>query len=720
MKRAEFDIKSVSCRFGRHELVFETGKVGRQANGAVVVKYGATVVLVTACMSADKRPGIDFFPLTVEYREKQYAAGKIPGGFFKREGKPTEKEILSARLIDRPIRPLFPKGFVNDVQIVAQVLSSDPSYDPDIFAILGASCALTISDIPFEGPIVACRIGRQNGEFILNPTYEEQEQGDLDLCVVGYGDKIIMIESGSHEISEEDMVAAIEFAKGHFREVAAAQDKLKELVGKEKASYEPEKLPSGIVPLLKEKYLPKLREIVNIADKHARMEQFSVICNKAIEELVKEGKGEVSPLGDIVFTIGEESFGPTEVKKAFSEIEKELVRDRIFKDKHRIDGRALDEIRPLAGEVGILPRAHGSSLFTRGQTQSLSITTLGTRSDEQMIEGLEDQSYKTFMLHYSFPPFSVGEVKPIRGPGRREIGHGALAERALKSVMPDKDSFPYTVRVVSEILESNGSSSMATVCAASMSLMDAGVPIKAPVAGIAIGLVTHDEGYVLLTDIAGLEDHYGDMDFKVAGTAKGINAVQMDLKIKGITTEMIREAFALAKKARLEVLEVMNSVIDKTREQLSDFAPRITVVNVPFGKIKDLIGPMGKNIKKIIAKTESSIDIDDTTGNVLVSAPDRARLEEALAMIKGLTSDPEVGQIYEATVTRIINFGAFCELPFGKEGLVHISEIDDGYVENVEDKLKVGDKVKVKLIKIDELGRLNLSIKQAREKKDKE
>ncbi len=714
MKRAEFDIKSVSCQFGRHELIFETGKVARQANGAVLVKYGATVVLVTACMSADKRPGIDFFPLTVEYREKQYAAGKIPGGFFKREGKPTEKEILSARLIDRPIRPLFPKGFVNDVQVVAQVLSSDPSYDPDIFAILGASCALTISDIPFDGPIVACRVGRVNGEFILNPTYEEQEQGDLDLCVVGYGDKVIMIESGSKEISEEDMLGAIEFGKSHFDEVAKAQLDLASKLNVQKASFEPEALPESVVPLIKERYLSQIQEIVNIADKHMRMERFSLLCDKAVEELVEEGKGQVSPLGDIIFDINGDKFGVSEVKKAFSEIEKELVRDRIFKEKKRIDGRALDEVRPLACDVSVLPRAHGSSLFTRGQTQSLCVTTLGTRSDEQMIEGLEDQSYKTFMLHYSFPPFSVGEVKPIRGPGRREIGHGALAERALRYVMPAKDAFPYTVRVVSEILESNGSSSMATACAASMSLMDAGVPIKGPVAGIAIGLVTHDDGYVLLTDIAGLEDHYGDMDFKVAGTKDGINAVQMDLKVKGITIQMIKEAFALAKKARLEVLEVMNSVISCPRSQLSDYAPRITVVNVPFDKIKDLIGPMGKNIKKIIAQTESSIDIDDTTGNVLVSAPDKARLEQALAMIKGLTSDPEVGEIYDAVVTRVINFGAFCELPFGKEGLVHISEISDDYVEKVEDKLKVGDKVRVKLIKIDELGRLNLSIKQAK------
>ncbi len=697
MSESFFKIHTVKCRLGRNELILETGRLARQANGAVLVRYGATAVLVTACMSMEKREGIDFFPLTVEYREKHYAAGKIPGGFFKREGKPTEKEVLSSRLIDRPIRPLFPKGLVNEVQIVAQVLSSDPDYDPDVFAIIGASAALTVSNIPFNGPIAACRIGKVNGEFIIIPTYQEQEEGDLDLCVAGRPGKIVMIESGSREVKEDDMVSAIKYAETFFGTIIKIQEELRELCGKPKVEYEPFKVPEDLLTILREKYLSNLEEITKIGDKEERIEKFNLLVEKAKEELLTE----------------ESDYQESDIKRGLSEIEKHLVRKAILEEHRRVDGRKLDEIRSINCEVGILPRTHGSSLFTRGQTQSLCITTLGTKADEQMIEGLEEESFKHFMLHYSFPPFSVGEVKPIRGPGRREIGHGALAERALKYVMPSKEEFPYTVRVVSEILESNGSSSMATACAASLSLMDAGVPITKPVAGIAIGLVKEESGYVLLTDIAGLEDHYGDMDFKVAGTKDGITAIQMDLKVDGIDINMISEAFALAKRAREEVLGIMNTVLDRPRPQISPYAPRIAVLEIPEYKIRDLIGPMGKNIKKIIADTESTIDIEPT-GRITVSAPTKEALNKALEMIDVLTNEPEVGKVYDVKITRIVNFGAFCELPSGKEGLIHISEIADAFVSSVEDFVKIGDQVKAKLIKIDELGRLNFSIKQAK------
>ncbi len=694
----EFTTHRVSRKLGRNELIIETGKLARQANGAVLVKYGATAVLVTACMSMERREGIDFFPLTVEYREKQYAAGKIPGGFFKREGKPTEKEVLSSRLIDRPIRPLFPKDLVNEVQIVAQVLSSDPDYDPDVFALIGASAALTISNIPFNGPIAGVRVGKVGSEFILFPTYDEQENGDIDLCVAGWNDKIVMIEAGSREVDEETFASALEYAKGFFEAITSMQEELRKLAGKPKTSYEPFVVPSALVEEARKKYLDDLLDITKTPEKEVRIEKFNILAKRAVEELLSE----------------DSEFSEADVRRALSEIEKQLVRSAILREHRRVDGRRLDEIRPLACEVSILPRTHGSSLFTRGQTQSLCITTLGTKADEQMIEGLEEESFKHFMLHYSFPPFSVGEVKPIRGPGRREIGHGALAERALRYVMPPKEEFPYTVRVVSEILESNGSSSMATACAASLSLMDAGVPIRKPVAGIAIGLIKEsDTDYVLLTDIAGLEDHYGDMDFKVAGTRDGITAIQMDLKVDGITMEMVRSALNLAKKARLEVLEVMDSVLSSPRPEISPYAPRVAVVEIPEYKIRDLIGPMGKNIKKIISETEVTIDVDPS-GQVTVSAPNNEALNRALEMIDVLTSEPEVGKIYEVKITRIVNFGAFCELPSGREGLIHISEIADAFVSNIEDYVKVGDLVRAKLIKIDELGRLNFSLKQAK------
>ncbi len=694
----EFTTHKVSRKLGRNELIIETGKLARQANGAVLVKYGATAVLVTACMSMERREGIDFFPLTVEYREKQYAAGKIPGGFFKREGKPTEKEVLSSRLIDRPIRPLFPKDLVNEVQIVAQVLSSDPDYDPDVFALIGASAALTISNIPFNGPIAGVRVGKVGSEFILFPTYDEQENGDIDLCVAGWNDKIVMIEAGSREVDEETFASALEYAKGFFEAITSMQEELRKLAGKPKTSYEPFVVPSALVEEARKKYLDDLLDITKTPEKEVRIEKFNILAKRAVEELLSE----------------DSEFSEADVRRALSEIEKQLVRSAILREHRRVDGRRLDEIRPLACEVSILPRTHGSSLFTRGQTQSLCITTLGTKADEQMIEGLEEESFKHFMLHYSFPPFSVGEVKPIRGPGRREIGHGALAERALRYVMPPKEEFPYTVRVVSEILESNGSSSMATACAASLSLMDAGVPIRKPVAGIAIGLIKEsDTDYVLLTDIAGLEDHYGDMDFKVAGTRDGITAIQMDLKVDGITMEMVRSALNLAKKARLEVLEVMDSVLSSPRPEISPYAPRVAVVEIPEYKIRDLIGPMGKNIKKIISETEVTIDVDPS-GQVTVSAPNNEALNRALEMIDVLTSEPEVGKIYEVKITRIVNFGAFCELPSGREGLIHISEIADAFVSNIEDYVKVGDLVRAKLIKIDELGRLNFSLKQAK------
>ena len=686
----------VERKIGKENLIIETGKMAKQANGAVCVQYGGTMVLVTAVCSNEIREGIDFFPLTVEYQEKTYAAGRIPGGYFKREGRPTEKEILTSRLIDRPIRPLFPKGFINDIQVVATVLSSDGQNDSDIPAMIGASCALVISDIPFMGPMGAVKIGLVKGEFVINPTFKELEESSLNLVSVGLKDRIIMLEAGANQISEEKMLEAIELSQEFIRVSIELQEELQKICGKEKIKPELKLAPEELCAKVRKLAIDELKNINSLPAKEQREDAFNVLAKQIVEKLTGE----------------DEDLSDTDIKSALSEVEKTEVRKYILDKKIRIDGRKYEEIRPITCEVGLLPRTHGSGLFTRGQTQSLCITTLGTSQDEQRFEALEGEKTKNFMLHYNFPPFSVGETKPMRGPGRREIGHGALAERALKVVMPSNAEFPYTVRIVSEILESNGSSSMASVCAGTLSLMDAGVPIKKPVSGIAMGLVKEGNNVAILTDIAGLEDHYGDADFKVTGTDSGVTALQMDLKIDGISMDLIRKIVKQASPAREFILNKILQTINAPRQELSGYAPRITTIMIDKEKIGALIGPGGKIIKKIIQDTGATIEVDDE-GKVSVASDNEEASRRAIDIIKGITSEPEVGTIYEATVKKIMNFGAFCEILPGKEGLVHVSELSDKFIKNVEDAVKVGDKVRVKLIKVDEMGRLNLSIKQA-------
>jgi len=690
----------LKVRFGGNDLVLETGKIAKQANGSVTVQYGGTVVLVTACMSREIKESQDFFPLTVEYQEKTYAAGKIPGGFFKREGRPSESEILTARLIDRPIRPLFPNGLLNEVQVMAIVLSSDGENDPDILSVIGASTALSISDIPFNGPLASCRVGRVNNEFILNPTYAELDKSDLDLVVVANNKGVVMLESKAKEIPEEVYLEAVKFGFNNLQGIISVQEEFRKKYGKKKAEIEYKKID----PLLQERIeglaRDRLEEVYRLTKKEEREEEVDLLTKELEAKLTLEG------------------YAAVDIKMGLQEVEKKQVRKKILEENVRLDNRGFKDIRAIEARVSVLPRTHGSSLFTRGQTQSLAVTTLGTGEDEQLIEALEGEKYKSFMLHYSFPPFSVGETAPVRGPGRREIGHGALAERALLAVMPSKEKFPYTIRVVSEILESNGSSSMATVCAATLALMDAGVPIKEAVAGIALGLIKEDKKALILTDITGLEDHFGDMDFKVAGTKNGVTAVQLDLKIDGIGIDLLNECLLQAKEGRLFVLDKINAALAHPREQLSSYAPRIDIVKVNPEKIGELIGPGGKTIKKIIAQTGASIDIQED-GNVLVASNDSAKSEEAIKMIKAIAEDIEVGRIYIGKVKRIVAFGAFCEIAPGKDGLVHVSELTGHFVKNVEEVVKVGDEIKVKVIGIDELGRVNLSKKQAEEDSSK-
>ncbi|MDD5155232.1 MAG: polyribonucleotide nucleotidyltransferase, partial [Candidatus Omnitrophica bacterium] len=637
---------TVRSKFGNKEIILETGKIARQANGSVTVTYGGTVVLVTACMSREPREGQDFFPLTVEYQEKTYAAGRIPGGFFKREGRPSESEILTARLIDRPIRPLFPKGLFNEVQIMAIVLSSDGENDPDILAVTGASSALSISDIPFAGPLACCRVGRVENKFILNPTYAELEKSDLDVVVVANKNGIVMLESKAREVLEEVFLEAVRFGYDNLRSILALQDEFVKSCGREKAKIEYKMTDPALEKKVEELSLERLKEVYKLSSKEEREE--------AVHMLSKELEAKLS----------EEGFAACDVKMALVGVEKRQVRKKILDENVRIDGRSFKDIRPIRCEVAVLPRTHGSSIFTRGQTQSLAVTTLGTGEDEQLIEALEGEKYKSFMLHYSFPPFSVGETGPVRGPGRREIGHGALAERSLLAVMPSKDAFPYTIRVVSEILESNGSSSMATVCAATLSLMDAGVPIKDAVAGIALGLIKEGSKALILSDITGLEDHFGDMDFKVAGTKNGVTAVQLDLKIDGIDLDLLGRCIRQANEGRLFILDKINAALSAPRQEISSYAPRIHRIKVKQEKIGELIGPGGKTIKKIIAATGASIDIQDD-GTVLVASEDASKSEEAIKMIKAITEDVEVGRIYPAKVKRVVNFGAFCEIAPG-------------------------------------------------------
>ncbi len=692
-------VHRLEMELGGEQLIIETGKMARQASGAVTVQFGETVVFASAVASDKPVSQRDFMPLQIEYRERAYAAGKIPGGFFKREGKPSEKEVVSARLTDRPIRPLFPEDFRNEVQVIIFILSADKEHDADILGTIAASAALSISDIPFLGPIGAVRIGRIDGEFVLNPTFQQLESSDLDVVVSGTRDSILMVEGWSNELSEEEMVAALGFGSKEITKLVELQDELVEKAGKPKMEYIPVKPPEELVKLIEENYSDRIVEILELKDKANRQKTFNTIVEDITTDMTEKFPDD---LGFIV--------------PATEDILKGKMRNRVLATSQRIDGRGLGDIRPIACEVGLIPRAHGSALFTRGQTQSLSATTLGTKVDEQKIEGIDGGSWKRYMLHYNFPPFSVGEVRFIRGPGRREIGHGQLAERALKPLIPSEEKFPYTIRIVSDIMESNGSSSMATVCAGSLSLMDAGVPIRTNVAGIAMGLIKEDNQVAILTDIIGDEDHLGDMDFKVAGTTEGITAFQMDIKIHGITFEIIREALQNAKAARFHILKLMNATIDAPRSDISPHAPRIMTIQIPVDSIGLVIGPGGKNIRGIIEETGASIDIDDN-GVVTIASVGEEGSHEARRIIEEMTASPEVGKIYKGKVKKITNFGAFVEIIPGKEGLLHISQIDNRRIEKVEDVLKVGEEVEVKLLAVENGGKMRLSRKVLLERK---
>jgi len=683
---------------GKNPFVISTGEWAKQANGSVSITYGDTVVLTTACMSKEPSPGRGFFPLMVEYQERTYAMGKIPGGFFKKEGRPRDKEILTARLIDRPLRPLFPKGMTNEVQIVNMVLSSDAKNDPDILAVNAASCALLISDIPFTNPVGAVRVSKVDDKFVINPTYEERGESSMDLVVVGTDSKIIMLECGLSEIDEGQALEAIKFAHPFIKEIIKLQHELRKKVGKDKKEVPLSQVSKELLETVRGKVGSKLQEAYCLTSK----EEKSVFL-KGLLCLLNEG------------LVSEES-GITEgdVSSALDILEEETLRKNVLETEKRPDGRSIADIRSIECLVKALPRTHGSATFTRGQTQSLAVTTLGSSSDEQLIEALEGETTKHFTLHYNFPPFSVGEVKFMRGPSRRDIGHGALAEKSLIPIIPSKEEFPYTIRIVSEILESNGSSSMASVCAGSLSLMDAGVPIKDAVAGIAIGLISGDKGYKILTDIAGAEDHYGDMDFKVAGTKKGITAIQLDTKIDGLTFEMIEDALGKAKEARLFILDKMEKAINSPRGELSEYAPKIKSFPVNPDKIGAIIGPGGKIIKRIQRENKVNIDIDDETSVVSVAAETVEDLERVVKLINSLVKDIEVGEIYEVKVEKIVNFGAFCEIAPGKSGLIHVSELSDGFVKEVEEFLKIGDVINAKVIGVDPQGKIRLSLKQAK------
>lgn len=679
---------------GGRLMSIETGRVARQANGSVLVRYGDTMILAVATCAKESRDDIDFFPLSVEYQEKTYAAGKIPGGFFKREGRPGQKEILSARLIDRPIRPLFPKNFKNETQVVVFVLSSDQENDADILGGIGASAALSISDIPFDRPIASVRVGKIEDGFVLNPTFSQLEESALNMVVSGTYDSVLMVEGESDELDEEEMVEALKFGHQYIREIIDLQRELIAEIPVTKMEVPEPEIPKGLQEKVVEFSTPRIREAIRITEKKARREQISQTRDELLETLGEEY---------------EEYAGI--IKGIFEDIEKEEVRSMILKQGARLDGRGMDDIREVTCEVSFLPRTHGSALFTRGQTQSLGTTTLGTKVDEQIIDALEGDSTKSYMLHYNFPGFSVGEAKPFRGTSRREVGHGDLAERSLRPVLPVEGSFPYTIRIVSEILESNGSSSMATVCSGSLSLMDAGVPIKCHVAGIAMGLIKEDSEVRVLTDILGDEDHLGDMDFKVAGTREGITAFQMDIKISGLTFEIMSEALKKARVARHKILDIMEKTIDRPRADISQYAPRILSTMVPVDKIGTVIGPGGKVIRGIIEQTGAKIDIDDT-GLVIIASTNVEAAEKAKAMVEALVQEPEVGKQYRAVVKRIMDFGAFAEFLPGKEGLIHISELDEKRVNKVSDVVSLGDVVDVVLIKIDREGRYNLSRKE--------
>ena len=680
---------------GSKTLSFETGKLAKQAGGSVIVRYGDSVVLVTACRAANERQGIDFLPLTVDYREYTYASGRIPGGFFKREGKPAEKEVLTSRCIDRPIRPLFPTGWRYETQVIALVLSADQENDTDVLAITGASVALALSEVPFEKTIAGVRIGLVDGKYIVNPTFKQRKESKLDLVVAGSKDGLVMVEAGAKEVTEEQVVEALETAHAAIKQIVATIDDLAKEAGKPKLKVTKKEIGHEFYREVEEKLFVPLTEAMRIRGKLENYGQ--------VDEL----------LGDLVASIPEgEIERKTDAKAIFKELKEKVLREEVLTHNVRLDGRKFDEVRPIWIETGVLPRTHGSAVFTRGETQALVTCTLGTADDAQKIESFEGETWKSFMLHYNFPPFSVGEVAFLRGPGRREVGHGALAERSLTPILPSEEQFPYTVRVVSDILESNGSSSMASVCGGSLAMMDAGVPLKSAVAGIAMGLVMDEKSgkYAVLSDIAGAEDHYGDMDFKVAGTADGITALQMDIKVGGITTEVMRKALDQARRGRLGILAKMREALPQSRESISAFAPRIVTIRIPVDKIRDVIGPGGKMIRSIIERTGVKIDVEDD-GRVNVASADGESAAKAISIIQELTATPELNKSYLGKIQRITDFGAFVEIMPGTDGLLHVSEIANHRVKDVRDELKEGEQILVKVINIDPTGKIRLSRK---------
>ena len=686
-------METFSMEVGGRTLTIEQGKMAKQANGAVLVRYGDTVVLVPATASKEPREGVDFFPLTVDYEEKMYAAGKIPGGFIKREGRPSNDATLCARLIDRPIRPLFPKGYRNDVQIVATVLSVEPDNAPELAGMIGASCALSVSDIPFDGPIAGVRVGRVDGAFVINPTAAQREVSTLNLTVAGSADAVMMVEAGASELPEEVVLDAILFGHKEIQRIVAFEQEIQVACGKPKSEARLFKVPEALAEALDAAARPLLDEAVRNPDKLDRDAHIAAIAADMMEKFLPE------------YPEMEK-----EIAMAFHDLEKSVVRRMITREKIRPDGRGLEEVRPVSCEVGLLPRPHGSALFTRGQTQVLSVTTLGSLSDEQVIDGLGPETTKHYLHQYNFPGYSVGEARPMRSPGRREIGHGALAERALLPVVPSIESFPYTIRVVSEVLESNGSSSMASVCGSTLSLMHAGVPIKRPVSGVAMGLVKEGDAYTILTDIQGMEDALGDMDFKVAGTSEGITALQMDIKVDGLSRDILQAALAQAKRGRAFILDKMLACIPAPAAELSPYAPRVETITIKVDKIRDVIGTGGKVVRGIVDETGVDVDIHED-GHIFLTSPDAAAMARAKQMIEDIVREVEVGEVYTGTVTRLLKFGAFVQILPNKEGLCHISQLANHRVERVEDVVQVGDQLTVKVVEIDEKGRINLSHK---------
>ena len=680
---------------GSQTLSFETGKLAKQADGSVLVRFGDSVVLVTACYAANPREGIDFLPLTVDYREYTYASGRIPGGFFKREGKPAEKEVLTSRVIDRPIRPLFPPGWRHETQIIALVLSADTQNDTDVLALTGASAALAMSEIPFHTPIAGVRVGLVDGEYVINPTYEQRKKSKIDLVVAGSRDGIVMVEAGAKEATEEEVVQALDAAHAAIRKIVGVIEDLAKAVGKTKLQVQKKEVGTDFYREVEEKVYVPLSEAMRIRGKLENYDRVDQLLDDLIASL---------PEGEVQRKV--------EAKAIFKELKEKVLREEVLERRVRLDGRKFDEVRAIWSEASVLPRTHGSVVFTRGETQALVTCTLGTADDQQKVEHVEGEIYKRFMLHYNFPPFSVGEVAFLRGPGRREVGHGALAERALVPVIPPEDKFPYTVRIVSDILESNGSSSMASVCGGSMAMMDAGVPLAAPVAGIAMGLIMDESSgkYAILSDIAGAEDHYGDMDFKVAGTAAGITALQMDIKVTGINADIMREALQQARTGRLHILGKMAETLSEPRASVSTYAPRIVSIKIPVDKIRDVIGPGGKMIRSIIDRTGVKIDVEDD-GRVNVASVDEASAQKAINIIQELTATAELNKTYLGKVQRITDFGAFVEIMPGTDGLLHVSEIANHRVKDVRDELKEGEQVLVKVINIDPTGKIRLSRK---------